>query len=255
MFNWYNLPTYYDVSFSHEMQEELAFIMAVFSQDNSNKKRLLEPACGTGRLIIPLCRKGFDCTGFDLNENALKYLDEKLKRNHLKANIFKSDMTKFKIPTKKYDGAFCTVDTFRHLLTDAQAKQHLINIAKSLKKNAIYILGLHLIPKQGITTKTSRWTSKRGQLTVNTSMALIEHDKRKRTETLKVTLNAKTKQKNHKYNSVYKLRTYKFSEFMKLIKSTQLFEIEGIYDYGYDLSHPLRINQSTDYAVFLLKRI
>lgn len=75
MLNWYNLPTYYDISFSHEMSEELAFLKVVFARYcKVPRPRLLEPACGTGRLITPLIRSGFNCTGFDLNEYALAYL-------------------------------------------------------------------------------------------------------------------------------------------------------------------------------------
>jgi len=75
MLNWYNRPTYYDISFSHEMSEELDFLKAVFYKYcKGSPPRLLEPACGTGRLIIPLVRSGFDCTGFDMNEHALSYL-------------------------------------------------------------------------------------------------------------------------------------------------------------------------------------
>lgn len=93
MQNWYNLPTYYDVSFSHEMSEEVAFLKSVFSRYcRGVHPELLEPACGTGRLMVPLIRAGFDCTGFDLNEHALAYLKKKLNRNHLKANIFHGDM-------------------------------------------------------------------------------------------------------------------------------------------------------------------
>ncbi len=75
MQNWYSLPTYYDVSFSHEMSEELSFLKSIFGKYcKSSRPKLLEPACGTGRLIVPLIRAGYDCTGFDLNENALTYL-------------------------------------------------------------------------------------------------------------------------------------------------------------------------------------
>ena len=75
MQNWYNLPTYYDVSFSHEMSEEVAFLKSVFSQHCKRvPPKLLEPACGTGRLIMPLLRAGFECSGFDLNQHALAYL-------------------------------------------------------------------------------------------------------------------------------------------------------------------------------------
>ena len=75
MHNWYNLPKYYDISFSHEMSDELAFLKAVFNKYCHQKQlRLLEPACGTGRLLVPLARTGFDCSGFDLNQHALDYL-------------------------------------------------------------------------------------------------------------------------------------------------------------------------------------
>ena len=72
MTNWYDLPTYYDVSFSYDMSDELSFLKKVFKKYcNSSKPKLLEPACGTGRLIIPLTFEGFDCSGFDLNKNAI----------------------------------------------------------------------------------------------------------------------------------------------------------------------------------------
>lgn len=73
--NWYDLPKYYDISFSHEMQDELRFLKSVFFRPAGKKAvRLLEPACGSGRLIVPLVRAGFECTGFDNNPAALAYL-------------------------------------------------------------------------------------------------------------------------------------------------------------------------------------
>ncbi len=253
--NWYNLPTYYDVSFSHEMREELLFLQNIFnSHCKSDRPSLIEPACGTGRLIIPLARSGFDCSGFDLNEHALSYLKDKLTRNKLKANIFHGDMTNFKIKRNKYDAAYCTVDTFRHLLSEKQAVQHLLNISKSLRKNGIYILGLHLIPEQGVADKITRWTAKRGRLTVKTTMEMLKLDKMNRTETLKVILNTKTEYINEKYDSIYKLRTYTLRQFHKLLSSTNVFEIVNCYDHFYDLSKPIKLNARSDYGVFVLRK-
>lgn len=112
-------------------------------------------------------------------------------------------MANFKIKGKKYDAAYCTVDSFRHLLSEKSAAQHLINVAKVLKKDGLYILGLHLIPVQSVTYKVTRWTARRGRLTVKTSMAMLKLDKRKRAETLKVILNPITETQNHKYESIY----------------------------------------------------
>ena len=71
----YNLPKYYDLSYSWNMRDELAFLKQVFRNcTKSIHTHLLEPACGTGRLLVPLARAGFDCTGFDNNPHTLDYL-------------------------------------------------------------------------------------------------------------------------------------------------------------------------------------
>jgi len=253
--NWYNLPTYYDVSFSHEMREEFVFLKRLFNKYcKAATPRLLEPACGTGRLIIPLAKSGFHCTGFDLNEYALQYLLEKLERNRLNANIFMDDMASFKNQGKKYDAAYCTVDTFRHLTSSKLATQHLVRVANSLKKNGLYVLGLHLIPEHGVITKTTNWTAKRGRLTVKTSMKFLKLDKINRTETLKVTLKSKTDKQSQQYESIYKLRTYTLKQFNSLLIKTNVFEIMETYDHYYDLSKPIRLDNRSDYAVFVLRK-
>jgi len=253
MQNWYNLPTYYDVSFSHEMSEEIAFLKSVFSQYcKASHPKLLEPACGTGRLMLPLIRIGFDCSGFDLNERALSYLKEKLKRNKLRATVFNGDMAHFHVKDKSYDGAFCTVDTFRHLLSEKQAKQHLIKVSQALKKNGVYVLGLHLIPETKVIDKVTRWTARRGRLTVKTTMTMLELDKKKRRETLKVVLNTSSEKEN--YTSIYQLRTYTLKQVIKLLKETSVFEIVNTYNEYYDLSNPVTLNSKSEYAVLLLRK-
>jgi hypothetical protein len=163
-------------------------------------------------------------------------------------------MANFKISGKKFDGAYCTVDTFRHLLSAKQAEQHLINVAKALKPNGIYILGLHLLSEKGITNKVTHWTAKRGRLTVKTSMTMLEMDKRKRTETLKIVLNPKTRTQNNIYESIYKLRTYTLKQFNRLLSNTNIFEVINVYDHYYDLSKPVTLNKNSDYAVFVLRK-
>lgn len=261
--NWYNLPTYYDVSFSHEMREELLFLKAVFKKYcKAARPKLLEPACGTGRLIMPMVRAGFDCTGFDLNENALNYLKEKLARNQLKANIFEKDMVDFQIRGKRFDIAYCTVDTFRHLLKEKEAVQHLEHVAEALKPGGVYILGLHLISKQEVTDRVIRWTAKRGRLTVKTTMQMLALNKSNRTETLKVILETASQRnklnpngQGDKFESVYKLRTYTLKQFQKLVTSTNMFETLDVYDHYYDIKKPIRLTDRTDYGVFVLGKI
>jgi hypothetical protein len=170
-------------------------------------------------------------------------------------------MANFQTKGRKFDGAYCTVDTFRHLLFEKQAEQHLINVSRVLKKNGIYILGLHLLPGKEVTNKVIRWTAKRGRLTVKSSMAMLGLDKKKRTETLKVILRIKTSGVRFKsgskqeYESIYQLRTYTLKQFNRLLSNTNVFEIINVYDHYYDLSRPAILNEMTDYGVFVLRKI
>ena len=257
MHNWYSLPTYYDVSFSHEMSEELAFLKAVFKQNaKKSNAKILEPACGTGRLIVPLTRSGFNCSGFDLNDNALNYLRKKLSRQKLKANIFNANMTNFLAKANYFDASFCTVDTFRHLLTEKQAEQHLQRVSRTLKKNGIYVLGLHLIPERGrVRNSVIRWTNQRGGLTVKTSMTMLATDKQNRTETLKVVLKPESKNTKEKYTSVYQLRTYTLKQLMALLNKIAVFSIDTVYDEYYDLNNPITLNSKSQYAVLILRKL
>ena len=254
MTNWYDLPTYYDVSFSYDMRDELAFLKKIFKKySDSTKPKLLEPACGTGRLIVPLIHNGFDCSGFDLNKNAILYLKNKLRRRKINANIYYDDMVNFKIHNK-YDGIYCTVDTFRHLLDENDAKKHLITIKNALKKNGIYILGLHLISEEKKIDKVTQWTARRGRLTVKTIMSMLKLDKIKRRETLEVKLKIKTNTYNDSFTSVYQLRTYTLLQLKKILRNVPELEIMNVYNEYYDLSKPIKLNSGVDYAVILLRK-
>ncbi len=164
-------------------------------------------------------------------------------------------MATFSLPDK-YDAAFCTVDSFRHLLTEQQALSHLMSIGKALKKGGLYILGLHIINDDCNGVLTICWTHRRGGLTVTTTMKMLKLDLNKRIETLQVTLRPKTS--THilpAHTSIYDLRTYNLSQLIKLIKKSNFFRIEKAFDEYYDLKRPIELNEKTDYVVLILKRI
>lgn len=253
--NWYNLPVYYDVSFSHEMHDELRFLKTFCqSYAYNGSPRLLEPACGTGRLLVPLARAGFDCTGFDINPHSLQYLSAKLDRQGISASVFQADMSDFKTRSK-CDIAFCTVDSFRHLLSEQQALAHLHCMAKALKPNGIYVLGMHLLTDKVVSSRVIRWANSRGRLLLKTSMSLAEMNTSKRRETLKVVMQPVTNVKKDKHVSVYDLRTYTLKQFQSLLARSGMFRIIAAYDEYYDLDKPIQLSDKSEYAVFILQRI
>lgn len=160
-------------------------------------------------------------------------------------------MADFSISGANFDGAFCMVDTFRHLLTEAEAISHLKNVARHLKDNGIYILGLHLLPVSGITKRVHRWQGNRGRLTVYSNISVLDINRRKREETLRYILRIE----NNKYQSDYKLRTYTPVQFLNLLKKAGCFTIMSVHDLEYDLNNSIQIHQKSEDVVCILKKI
>src|SRR5438132_12037629 len=83
--------------------------------------------------------------GFDLRQSAVTYLRRRVARRLLHAETFEAQMSNFRLG-RLVDAAYCTVNTFRHLLTEQGARGHLECVAGSLRSGGIYLLGVHLLP-------------------------------------------------------------------------------------------------------------
>ena len=235
------------------MKEELAFLKRVFSRTNDTRHtRLLEPACGTGRLLLPLARAGFLCTGFDINSVAIDYLTEKLKRNALKARCFTGDIRAVPVKRAGFDGAYCTVDTFRHLPSDQEAIIHLQGINRALKGDGVYILGLHVVPNRGIRRTSYRWQGTRGRPRVHTTITVLDVDYKRREETLCYKLRVTKPSATQTYRSVYKLRTYSLNQFKRIVTAAGGFEIMSVYEVDKGYAGPVVPGADSENLVFVL---
>src|ERR1043165_9575832 len=56
---------------------------------------VLDVACGTGRILLPLLKAGVDIEGLDLFEGMLKRLREKASARGLTPKLHRSDMARF----------------------------------------------------------------------------------------------------------------------------------------------------------------
>ncbi len=169
--NWYDYPQYYDIAFRSETRLEADFIEAACRKYCPFPvRRLLEPACGTGRLVAELAARGYRMTGFDLSRPSLEYLRRRLARRRLRATIFRADMADFRLAAP-VDAAYCTFDSFRHLLTEQAARRHLECVAESLRPGGIYILGFHLLPPDAAEECIERWTERQGRTQVTVTLA------------------------------------------------------------------------------------
>ncbi|RRS01792.1 methyltransferase domain-containing protein [Glycomyces terrestris] len=59
---------------------------------------ILEPAVGTGRMLVPLLQQGLRVTGFDTSEHMLRICRANLAAAGLEARVFTADMTEYAKP-------------------------------------------------------------------------------------------------------------------------------------------------------------
>lgn len=252
--SWFDYPQYYDIAFQAYTHYEADFIeTACRKYCRFNVRQFLEPACGSGRLMTELAARGYETTGFDLNQPALRYLRRRLARRRLRARTFEAEMSDFRLD-KPVDAAYCTVNTFRHLLAEQAARGHLECIARSLRPGGIYILGLHLLPLGCDKQDSECWTQQRCETKVTVTLRFLRTDRRRRIEDIEVCLMARRRFEQLRLQHAFQLRTYTQRQFRRLLDSVPSLELCDIYDFRYDIAQPFAPNNEMAYSVFVLRR-
>jgi SAM-dependent methyltransferase len=252
--SWYDRPEFYDIALHSETRPEADFLEAAGRKYcDFPVRRMLEPACGTGRLVTELAARGYRMTGLDLSEPSLEYLRRRLARRGLRASVLQADMADFRLP-RPVDAAFCTFDGFRHLLTEDAARRHLECVAQALRPGGIYILGLHLLPQDASEECTERWTERRGGTQVTVTLRVLASDRRRRLETIRISVLARRSGQVTRLRDEFPLRMYTAGQFRRLLRSVPLLELRDVYDFWYEIEHPLKLSDELSDTVFILRR-
>lgn len=258
----YDFPRYYDIVFTAGWQEELAFLEHCFADHTDLQvRRVLEPACGTGRLIWRLAKLGYEVAGVDLNPHAVRYCNRRLQRHGCSPAAIVADMTRFTLgdfaqigqPAEPFDAAFNLINSFRHLITEETALNHLQAMAAAIRPGGLYLLGLHLLPEAGAECEYEEWVESRGGVRVLIKLQSVEVDPASRHETITFLYDINHNGQKRQLQGELNFRTYSLSQFQSLIDSTRSWEIVETYDFHMDTPVPLM--EDSEDVVFVLRRV
>ena len=189
--DWYDTPLYYDIIFDADTPKEGAFLDALHERygRGGKSRQMLEPACGSGRLVLEMARRGWKVSGFDGNARMLEFAEERLMHQGLKARLWDDWMQSFELPrVQTFDFAHCLVSTFKYLLTEKDAVACLQRVAAVLKPGGIFALGVHLTDYANTSEDHERWVAERDGIHVTCNTHTWPADRRKRLEDIRTRL-------------------------------------------------------------------
>lgn len=252
--NLYDFPKYYDLIFGNDWKAEFEFLLAAFEKHAARRvRRVFEPACGTGRLMIQLARRGYEVAGNDLNPKAVRFCNDRLARHGFPRTAVVGDMADFRVP-RKFDAAFNLINSFRHLPTEKAARSHLQCVAGAVQRGGLYLLGLHLTPTRGTPMENEAWSARRGNLAVNSFMWTKQRDLKHRDEHLGMTFDVYTPARQFRIEDEMHYRIYTARHMRRLLVSVPAFEVVETYDFRYDIDEPITIDPETEDVVFVLRK-
>jgi len=257
--DWYDTPLYYDIVFDADTKQDAGFLEAVMGEYSAGKKaeswRVLEPACGSGRLVAEMASRGHEVCGFDLNENMLDYARERLARSKLSAGLWCDRMEGFKVPERrKFDLAHCLVSTFKYVADGAGAVSHLRRVAASLRKGGVYVLGLHLTDYARRGVEHERWVAERDEIRVVCNTRTLPPDRRARTEAMRTRLRITRGGRTWTQETRWSFRTYNAAEVKALLRTVPEFTLAACHDFRCDMSEKRDLDDSYADLILVLRR-
>jgi SAM-dependent methyltransferase len=138
--------------------------------------RILEPATGTGRILIPLLEKGLQVDGFDSSAEMMSICRANCEERDLHPLLFEAEMESFEVDAK-YDAIIIPAGTFLLLHQREDSIQALKNFYNHIAHDGRLIVDLFLQTEVSIgETSTRTWECPNGDvITLENKVVEIDH--------------------------------------------------------------------------------
>jgi SAM-dependent methyltransferase len=145
----------YDIAFDWDISAEVDWLVERLGRPAS----VLEPGCGSGRMLAAFADRGIDVVGVDLSPRMVELARERLAG---RGEVVLADITELELG-RRFDGAVCPINTLLHLTPDELAR-HLDCIARCTDR---YLVQVGLIDEPSYDEFAgSHWEASRGETTL-----------------------------------------------------------------------------------------
>ena len=170
----YASPEVYDVAFGWDLTLEIDFLESCWADLVPGPvRRVLEPACGTARILKALGERGYDVLGYDQSPEMVAYASRKLAA--VGGRALRGDMASFR-PPGRFDVALNLVNSIGYLLEDADLLLHWERVAEALGPGGIYIVQFSYAGEASETSSFGPWENRVGDLATALTWSVVRED-------------------------------------------------------------------------------
>jgi SAM-dependent methyltransferase len=160
----------YDIAFDWDVADEVTWLLERLGPEC---RSVLEPGCGSGRMLEAFARRGVEIVGLDLSEAMIDFARRRVAAAGVVAGAVLADMTDFDFG-RTFGGAICPINTLGHL-TPHELARHFACVARHLEPGSRYVVQVGLLdpdePPGG-----SHWEAERGGVKLKVSWEGVVRD-------------------------------------------------------------------------------
>lgn len=118
------------------------YIEDIIKSEGTKVQNILELACGTGNLTIPLTKKNYDIAGIDISEEMLSVAKEKAEKEGVELVLLQQDLAELDFDIPNLDCVLCACDGFNYITYDDDLEYIFSKVHELLKEEGLFIFDI-----------------------------------------------------------------------------------------------------------------
>lgn len=207
------------------------YIEKIIKKNKVDVKNILELACGTGNITIPLLKKGYDILGIDISTSMLNVAKKKAKDMNLDLVLLNQDIVQLDFDVYNLDCVLCCCDGFNYILEEENLLKVFEDIYSKLKKGGIFIFDISSYYKLKNTLGNNIFYEERENIDYIWENYFDEEE-----NILQMNLNFFVKEEElyKKFSEEHLQRAYKREEILNLLEKSKFNDINIYSDFTFD---------------------
>ena len=114
------------------------FYKTCFAKYDTAVHKMLDLACGTGSITVPLAQLGYDMTGLDLSAEMLALAQQKADTARVRIRFSEQNIALFDAGTG-FDAAICSFDGYNYLTSPKDVTSSFARVYETLREGGMFI--------------------------------------------------------------------------------------------------------------------